>query len=75
MKRTVFGVRMLYNPFDRFIVGEDSRPSSNRVKSKFPDCLVGQLVVLDIRKIVILKNCINPRPFNLVGINDSATGI
>ena len=45
------------------------------MKSRIPNSLVGQLVVLDITKVVIVKNCINPRPLNLVSINDYATGI
>ena len=66
---------MIYNPFDHVIVGEGSRSSSNRVKYRIPNSLVGQLVVLDIREVVIVKNCVNPRPFNLVSISDSATSI
>jgi len=65
---------VFHDPFDHAIVGEDSMSRSNGVKSRIPDYLVGQWVVLDIRKFVIVKNCINPRPFNLESISDSATG-
>ena len=66
---------MFHDPFDHAIVGEDRRSRSNGVKSRIPDSLVGQRVVLDIKKFVIVKNCINPRPFNLESISDSATGV
>ena len=70
----VFGVRVFHDPFDRIIIGEDSRSSSNGVKSRIPDSLVEQLVILDIKKVVIVKNYVNPRSFNLVSISDSTTG-
>ena len=69
----IFGVRVFHDPFDRVTIGEDRRSGTNGVKSRIPDSLVGQLVVLDIRKVIIIKNCLNPSPFNLVSIDDSAT--
>ena len=71
----VFGVCMIDNPIEHIIVGKGSKSSSNRMKSRIPNSLVGKLVVLDIRKVVIVKNCVNPSPFNLVSISDSLTGV
>ena len=70
----VFGVCMFNDPFDHVIVWEDNMFGYNGVKSRIPDSLVGQLVIWDIRKVIIIKNCVNSRPFNLVSISDSATG-
>jgi len=66
---------VFHDPFDHAIVGEDRRSRSNGVKSRIPDSLVGQQVVLDIIKFVIVKNCINPRPLNLESMSDSAIGV
>ena len=71
----VFGVHVIENPFDCIIVGKGSRSSSNRVKSKIHNSLVGQLAVLDIKEVIIVKNCVNPRPLNLVSVSDSSTDV
>ena len=71
----VFGVCMIDNPIEHIIVGKGSKSSSNRMKSRIPNSLVGQLVVFDIRKFIIAKNCVNTRPFNLLSIGDSSNGV
>ena len=71
----VFGVCVFHDPFGRIVIGEDRRSGSNVVKSRIPNSLVGQLVVLDIKKVVIVKNCVNTRPLNLVSIGDSSNGV
>ena len=71
----VFCVGVLNNPFNRVIVRENGRSSSNGMDTRIHDSLVGGLVILNVQKIIVFENGVYPRPIYLVGFTDSATSI
>ena len=71
----VFCVGVFNNPFNRVIVREDGRSSSNGMDTKIPDSLVRGLVILNVRKVIVVENGVYPRPIYLVGFTDSTNSI
>ena len=70
-----FQVCIFNNLFNCNIVRENSRSSSNGMDTGIPDSLVGGLVILNVRKVIVVKNGVNSGLIQLVGFSNPTTGI
>ena len=62
IKRTIFWIVMVNNPFDCIVVREDGRSCSNHVDAEIPNSLINGLVILKVWKIIVVKNGIYSGP-------------